>query len=149
MCLCFLTPHFWGTMALTDSDPLGEDLTEQWPGASSTQEHSWDRAAANAQSLWLGTSLPQKKFMQSCRSSISGIMENHNTHLAPGFTLNNLVPAPANAVVLWGLLGLGRHTASTRCPPSRGTTFLCVAQRPPDLTLFLEICPSQQSTVRY
>ena len=33
-------------------------------------------------------------------------MENHNTHLAPGFTLNDLVPAPANVVpsqVHWGL----------------------------------------------
>ena len=32
-------------------------------------------------------------------------MENNNTHLAPGFTLNNLVPAPANVVVLPGPLG--------------------------------------------
>ena len=33
-------------------------------------------------------------------------MENHNPHLAPGFTLNDLVPAPANVVVLLGPLGL-------------------------------------------
>ena len=33
-------------------------------------------------------------------------MENLNTHLAPGFTLNNLVPAPVNVVVLRGLLAL-------------------------------------------
>ena len=32
-------------------------------------------------------------------------MENHNTHLAPGFTPNDLVPAPANVAVLWGLIG--------------------------------------------
>ena len=32
-------------------------------------------------------------------------MENNSTHLAPGFTLNDLVPAPANVVVL-GPLGL-------------------------------------------
>ena len=32
-------------------------------------------------------------------------MENRNTHLAPGFTLNDLVPAPANVVVLPGPLG--------------------------------------------
>ncbi|XP_003987348.2 gap junction delta-2 protein [Felis catus] len=32
-------------------------------------------------------------------------MENHNTHLAPVFTLNDLVPAPANVVVLLGPLG--------------------------------------------
>ncbi|VFV17899.1 Hypothetical predicted protein [Lynx pardinus] len=35
------------------------------------------------------------------------IIENHNTHLAPGFTVNDLVPAPANVGVLWGLLGPG------------------------------------------
>ena len=32
-------------------------------------------------------------------------MANHNTHLAPGFTLNVLVPTPVNVVVLWGPLG--------------------------------------------
>ena len=32
-------------------------------------------------------------------------MENHNTHLAPGFTLNILVLAAVNAVVLWDLQG--------------------------------------------
>ena len=34
-------------------------------------------------------------------------MENHNTHLAPGFTLNDLDPAPANVAIFWGLLGPG------------------------------------------
>ena len=29
-------------------------------------------------------------------------MENHSTHLAPGFTLNNLAPAPANVAVFLG-----------------------------------------------
>ena len=48
--------------------------------------HLWDCATADAQRLWLGASPPQKKFMQSCSSSVSGIMENHNTHLIPGFT---------------------------------------------------------------
>lgn len=32
-------------------------------------------------------------------------MENHNTHLAPGFTLNNLIAAPANMVVFQDALG--------------------------------------------
>ncbi|XP_042814626.1 keratin-associated protein 10-7-like isoform X2 [Panthera tigris] len=52
-----------------------------------------------------GCQPPQKKFPRSCSSSVSGITENHNTHLAPGFTLNDLVPAPANVVVLPGPLG--------------------------------------------
>ena len=48
--------------------------------------------------------------MQLQSSSVSGIMENHNTHLAPGFNLKDLlVPAPVNLVVLWGLLGQGGH----------------------------------------
>uniref|UniRef100_A0ABI7WVG7 Calcyphosine 2 n=1 Tax=Felis catus TaxID=9685 RepID=A0ABI7WVG7_FELCA len=34
-------------------------------------------------------------------------MENHNTRLAPGFTLNDLVLATVNVAVLWGLLGPG------------------------------------------
>ena len=34
-------------------------------------------------------------------------MENHNTHRAPGFTLKDLVSAPANVAVFWGLLGPG------------------------------------------
>ena len=83
-------------MALTCSDPLREGLTEQWPGASHTEDH----AAANAQRLQLGASPPQKKFTQSCSSSISGIVVNHNTHLA-----HVLVPTPVNVAVLQGLLG--------------------------------------------
>ena len=56
--------------------------------------------------------LAQKKFTRSCSSSISGIMENHNTHLVPGFTLNGLVPAPANVVVLQGPLRACRRPHS-------------------------------------
>ena len=110
------------------------------------------RAAAEAQRLRPGASPPQRKFTQSCSSSGLGIMENHNTRLAPGFVLNILVPAPANVVVLQGLLGpclWGTHTASTRCPLSRGTASPHVAQRPPDSTLPLGIHPSHQSTTRY
>ena len=58
-------------------------------------------------------------------------MENHNTHLAPGFTLNYLVPAPGNVAVLWGLLGPGGLIASTKCPSSSGTASPRVAQAPP------------------
>ena len=95
--------------------------------AGHTQESSRDRAAADAQRLRLGASPPERKFTRSCSSSISGILENHSTRPAPGFTSNDLVPVPADVVVLWGLLaplpvgGGGRHTASTRGPPSRGT----------------------------
>ena len=60
--------------------------------------------------------LPQKKFTKQGSSSASGIMENHSTHLVPGFTPNDLGPTPANVAVLWGLLDLGGLTASTKCP---------------------------------
>ena len=63
-----------GPAALTHSDPLGEGLSNGWVLAH-PQERSCDRAAADAQRLWPGASPPQKKFMQSCSSSVSGIMQ--------------------------------------------------------------------------
>ena len=90
---------------MTSSDLLGNRLTEQWLGAGRTQEHLHDCATAGAQRLQLSASPPQKKFTRSCSSNISGIMENHNTHLAPAFTPNDLVPALVDVVVLPGPLG--------------------------------------------
>ena len=126
-----------------------EGLTEQWPGAGRTQECLWDCAATDAQRLWPGASPPQKKFARQCSSSASGIMENHNTHLAPGFTHNELVPVAANVAILWGLLGPGGLTASTKCPSSSGTASPVWPENLPDPTLLLEIHPSHQSTSRY
>ena len=104
-------PHFRRTAALTRSAALLEGLNQHWPGADLTQELSRDHAAAAAvQRLQSGASLPQKKLTRSCSSSISGIMENRNTHLAPGFTLNDLAPAPANVAALWSLLGDRKST---------------------------------------
>ena len=71
--------------------PFVEGLTEQWPGAGHTQEHLWDHAAANPRDCGQVSAPPQKKFTTQCSSSASGIIENHSTHLAPGFTLNDLV----------------------------------------------------------
>ena len=48
---------------------------------------------------------PRKSSRDGGSSSVSGIMQNHGTHLAHGFTPNDLVPAPANVVVLPGPLG--------------------------------------------
>ena len=79
-------------------------------------------------------------------------MENHNTHLEPGFTLNNLVPAPANVAVLWDLLGPGFLTASPKCPSSSGTFQQLLPLWPKNLldpTLLLGIHSSHQSTFRY
>ena len=148
----FPDPLFLRDCGLTHSAHLWEGLTEQCLGAGHTQKGLRDHAAADAQRLWLGASPPQKKFTRPCSSSVSGTMANHNTHLAPGFTPSNLVPAPVNVVVLLGPLCLclwAIHTASTRFPPSRETGSPCVALRPPDFTLLLEIHPSHQSTARY
>ena len=82
-------------------------LNEQWPNVSCTQERLLDPAAAGAPRLKPDASPPQKQYARQCSSSVSGIMENHNTHLSPGFTLNNLVPAPVKVAVFRGLLGPG------------------------------------------
>ena len=64
-----------------------------------------DAAAFGALRLWPGARLPQGKFARQCsklsttvRQFVSGIMQNNNTHLAPGFTLNDLAPPPANVL---------------------------------------------------
>ena len=97
---------------MTRSDPLREGLTEQWPDAGCTQERLRNCAAADAQRRHLGASPPQKKFTRSCSSSVSGTVENHNTHLAPGFILNILVLTPANVVLRGPLtpLTVGCHS---------------------------------------
>ena len=74
---------------------------------------------------------PQQKFTTQCSSSTSGIIENHSTHLAPGFTPKDFVPAPVNVAILWGLLGPSGLTASTKCLSSSGTASPCVAREPP------------------
>ena len=146
-------PHFRRTAALTLSAPLREGLTEQrpneqWLNVGCTQERPLDPAAAGALRLRPGASLLQKEFARQCSSSASGIMENHNTHLAPGFTLNDLVPAPANAAILWGLLGPGCLKPLPNVLPAVEPLFPVWPENLPDPTLFLGIRPSHQSTTR-
>ena len=91
---------FPGTLLLKDCGfdlfhPSAGGLTkqwpnEQWPNISCTQVHLLDPVVDGAPRLRPGASPSQKMFVRQCSSNISGIMENHNTHLAPGFTLNNL-----------------------------------------------------------
>ena len=59
------------------------------------------------------------------------MMETHNTHLAPGFSLKDLVPAPANVL------------------PAVEPLFPVWPENLPDPTLLLEIRLSHQSTARY
>ena len=93
MRLFFPASYFRGTPALTHSAPLREGLTEQWltengltENISCTQVRLLDSVVAGAPRLWPGASWPQKMFARQCSSSISGIMENHNTYLAPPLT---------------------------------------------------------------
>ena len=106
---------FWGLLLPKDCGfdalrPLWEGLTEQWLhkqwlNVGCTQECPLDPAVAGAPNLQPGASSSQQMFTRQCISSVSGIMENHNTHLAPGFTLNNVAPAPANVAAFQGLVG--------------------------------------------
>ena len=91
---------------------------------------------AGAPRLWPGASPSQKTFVRQHSSSISGIMENHNTHLALGFTLNNLAPAPVNVATFRGLLGPGSFNSLYQmsfqqwnlfspCGPRTSWTSLC------------------------
>uniref|UniRef100_A0ABI7VVN3 WAP domain-containing protein n=1 Tax=Felis catus TaxID=9685 RepID=A0ABI7VVN3_FELCA len=43
-------------------------------------------------------------------------MENPNTHPAPGFTLNDLAPAPSNVAAFRGLLGPGGFNSLSQMP---------------------------------
>ena len=102
---------------MTCSAPLQEGLTELWPNeqwlneqrpnVSCTQEQPLDPAVAGDLRLRPGASPLSKKIARHCSLSVSGTMENRNTHLTPGFTLNNLAPAPAIVAAFWGLLGPG------------------------------------------
>ena len=107
-----LAPYFQGTEASTRSTPLQEGLTEQWPNEQwlnigCTRVRPLHPVVVGDPRLRPGARPSQKMFARHCSSSISGIMENHNTHLAPGFTLNDLAPALSNVATFWGLLGPG------------------------------------------
>ncbi|VFV40490.1 Hypothetical predicted protein [Lynx pardinus] len=76
-------------------------------------------------------------------------MENHNTHLAPGFTLNNLAPAPVNVTAFGGLLGPGGFNSLYQMSFQQWNRFSPWPENLPDATLFLGIHLSHQSTARY
>ena len=110
MRLLSAAPYFRRTASLTCSAPPREGLTEQWlneqwPNVSCTQERLLDPSVAGALRLRPGASPPPQKIVRQCSLSVSETMENRNTHLAPGFTLNNLAPAPANVAAFQGLVG--------------------------------------------
>ena len=76
-------------------------------------------------------------------------MENHNTHLTPGFTPNKLVPAPANVAILWGLLAQVASQPLPNVLPAVELLLPVWPEKLPDPTLLLGIRPFHQSTARY
>ncbi|XP_053066680.1 uncharacterized protein LOC113593370 [Acinonyx jubatus] len=90
-------------------------------GAGHPQEHSRDCAAANAQRLRLGASPPQKKFTRACSSGVSGILENHNSHLAPGFTRQRPCPSTSECGCSPGSAGTFARGESSQ----QGNRLLC------------------------
>ena len=94
-----LPPKFyirWGCVSkpLTSEGPVLWSTPTLWGRVSSnygqvpacTQERLHDHVVTDAQRLWLGASMPQKNFIWSCSTSVSGMMVNHNIHLAPDFS---------------------------------------------------------------
>ena len=73
---------------------------EQWPNGGCAQERLPDPAGAGAPRLRPGVSPPQKSSRDSVAAAFQGLW-------APGFTLNDLVPAPANVAAFRGLLRPG------------------------------------------
>ena len=76
-------------------------------------------------------------------------MENHNTHLAPGFTPNDLAPAPVNVAVLWGLWAQVALQPLPNVLPVVELLFPGWSENLLDPTLLLGILLSHQSTARY
>ena len=142
---CQVTPPSW-VLSWPAQILSGSGLLSNGRVPAHPQECLWDRAAANAQRLPLGASPPQKMFPWLCSSSVSGIMKNHNTRLAPGFTLKDLVLVPANVVVLPGSTGTRWLHSLYRMSFQLGDCFSPCGSDP---TLLLGIRPSHQSTSRY
>ena len=150
---------------MTRFTPLWEGLTKQWLNVGCTQERLLDPAAASVLRLRPGTSPSQKMFVRQCSSSFSEIMENHNSHLAPGFTLKDLVPVPTNVAILWGLLGPGgfnslyqmsfqQWNCFSPCGPRISRTPLVLSCRVPDFalplfTVLMEFKPSPFSFLSF
>ena len=89
---------------------------------------------------------PRKSARDRVAAAFQGLWKSQHTS---GFTPQRSSSSTSECGCSPGSSGTGGHTASTECPPSRGTASPHVARRPPDLTLLLGIRPSHQSTARY
>ena len=150
MRLFSLASYFRRTAALTCSSPLWEGLTEQWPNIGCTRNTCWTLLLLVTRDCGQVPACPRKSSQDSVAAVFSGIRENHNTHLAPDFALNGLVPAPANVAVFWGLLGPSGFNSLYQMSFQQWNRFsLCGLRTSWTPTLFLGIRPSHQSTASY
>ncbi|XP_044910944.1 uncharacterized protein LOC123384648 isoform X2 [Felis catus] len=124
-------PYSRRTAALTRSAPPREGLTGQRPNVGCSQERPLDPAAAGAPRLRPEASPPQKTLARQSSSSVSGMVENGNTRLAPGFTLHDLVPAPANLAAFRGLPGPGGFNSLHQMSFRQRSRLSPVARAPP------------------
>uniref|UniRef100_A0ABI7YYA1 RING-type E3 ubiquitin transferase n=1 Tax=Felis catus TaxID=9685 RepID=A0ABI7YYA1_FELCA len=93
------------TAVLSRPDLLQEGLTERWPVPAAPRNVCGSVLLPRPRDCGRVPARPRTKFARQGSSGASGILENHNAHLAPGFPLNDLDPAPANVVVLPGPRG--------------------------------------------
>ena len=115
--------------------PSVEGLTEQWPGAGHPQECLRYPDACRCPETVARCQPSPEKFRKTCSSSASGIMENHNTHLTPGFTPNDLSSTSecglslGSAVPRWlqNPYQMPSHqwNGSSQCGPRTSWTPLC------------------------
>ena len=133
--------------------PSAEGLTEQWPGASCTQEHSRDHAAANAQRLRQGASLPQKKFTHDrVAAAFQGLWQITKCiwhRASPPAALFQHQRMWLFSRVHWALPFGGPTQPLPGVLPAGELPLPVWLEDPPDFILLLGIRPSHQSTARY
>ncbi|XP_044900560.1 uncharacterized protein LOC123381926 [Felis catus] len=148
-------PCFRRTAAFTRSAPLPEGLTdlwpnEQWSSVGCTQERPLDSVVTSAPRLQPGASPPPKKIARRCGLSVSGTVENRNTHLAPGFAPQPPCPSTRECSRLPGSAGTRWLQQSLpNVLPAVEPLFPVWPENLPVPTLFPGIRPSQQSTARW
>ncbi|XP_053063145.1 uncharacterized protein LOC128312595 [Acinonyx jubatus] len=148
---------FPGPLLLKDrgSDPfrpLREGLTQQWRRSngrvSATLRNACWTLLLPVPETAAGCRPPQKKFARWCSRCFSGMMETHNMHLAPGFTLNEgACSSPSECGRFLGSAGTrGLQPSPPSVLPAVEPFFPVWPENLPDPTLLLGIRPSHQST---
>ena len=133
------------------SAPLQEGLTEQWPGASRTQDICRTMLLPMPGDCSQVSVHPRKISQDSVAAAFQGlwIITAHIWHQAsPLATLFQHKQMWLFSWVHWGL-DIGVPTQPLQVSSQQCNQLLHVALRPPDSTLFLGIHPSHQRTTRH